>query len=79
MKELYAIEEIQSSENLFRLLVQSLCPGIYGHELVKAGLILGLLGGSHKYLNDKNRIPVRGDIHVLGRFTGHLYMMTYMY
>ena len=36
-KELYAIEEIQGEENLFRLLVQSLCPSIYGHEMVKAG------------------------------------------
>ncbi|XP_048727562.2 DNA helicase MCM8-like isoform X2 [Ostrea edulis] len=65
MKELYAIEEIQSEENLFRLLVASLCPSIYGHELVKAGLILGLFGGSQKFLNDKNRIPVRGDPHIL--------------
>ncbi|KAJ8299815.1 hypothetical protein KUTeg_023875 [Tegillarca granosa] len=61
MKELYAIEEIQSEKNLFR----SLCPSIYGHELVKAGLILGLFGGSQKYTNDKNRIPVRGDPHIL--------------
>lgn len=65
MKELYAIEEIQSEENLFRLLVASMCPSIYGHELVKAGLILGLFGGSQKFLNDKNRIPVRGDPHIL--------------
>ena len=65
MKDLYAIEEIQSEENLFRLLVGSLCPSIYGHELVKAGLVLGLFGGSQKYTNDKNRIPVRGDPHIL--------------
>ncbi|XP_076114313.1 DNA helicase MCM8-like isoform X2 [Mytilus galloprovincialis] len=65
MKELYAIEEIQSEKNLFRLLVGSLCPSIYGHELVKAGLILGLFGGTHKFTNDKNRIPVRGDPHIL--------------
>ncbi|XP_041352396.1 LOW QUALITY PROTEIN: DNA helicase MCM8-like [Gigantopelta aegis] len=65
MKELYAIEEIQSEPSLFRLLVGSLCPTIYGHELVKAGLILGLFGGSQKYANDKNRIPVRGDPHIL--------------
>ncbi|XP_072163403.1 DNA helicase MCM8-like [Diadema setosum] len=65
IKELYAIQEIQSQENLFRLIVGSLCPTIYGHELVKAGLILGLFGGTHKYTNDKNRIPVRGDPHIL--------------
>lgn len=65
IKELYAIEEIQSEPNTFRLLVGSLCPSIYGHELVKAGLILGLFGGTQKYTNDKNRIPVRGDPHFL--------------
>ncbi|KAK2158883.1 hypothetical protein LSH36_162g05033 [Paralvinella palmiformis] len=44
---------------------QSLCPGIYGHEMVKAGLVLGLFGGSQKYINEQNRIPVRGDPHIL--------------
>lgn len=34
-------------------------------ELVKAGLALALFGGSQKYVDDKNRIPVRGDPHVL--------------
>ncbi|KAL5007806.1 hypothetical protein ScPMuIL_016612 [Solemya velum] len=65
VKELYAIEEIQSEDHVFRLLVNSLCPSIYGHELVKAGLTLGLFGGSQKFTNDKNRIPVRGDPHIL--------------
>ncbi|KAK7103109.1 DNA helicase MCM8-like [Littorina saxatilis] len=65
MKELYAIQEIQSEANLFQLLVGSLCPAIYGHELVKAGLVLGLFGSSQKFANDKNRIPVRGDPHIL--------------
>ncbi|XP_022097957.1 DNA helicase MCM8-like [Acanthaster planci] len=65
LKELYAIQEIQDQKNLFRLLVGSLCPAIYGHEMVKAGLILGLFGGTHRFVNDKNRIPVRGDPHIL--------------
>ncbi|XP_076463609.1 DNA helicase MCM8-like [Babylonia areolata] len=65
MKELYAIQEIQSEPRLFQLLVGSLCPTIYGHEMVKAGLILGLFGSTQKFANDKNRIPVRGDPHIL--------------
>ncbi|RUS75437.1 hypothetical protein EGW08_016816, partial [Elysia chlorotica] len=33
--------------------------------MVKAGLILGLFGSGQKFVNDKNRIPVRGDPHIL--------------
>ncbi|XP_015763599.1 PREDICTED: DNA helicase MCM8-like, partial [Acropora digitifera] len=65
IKELYAIQEIQAQSNLFRLIVGSLCPSIYGHEMVKAGLVLGLFGGTQRYVNDKNRIPIRGNPHVL--------------
>ncbi|XP_013135323.1 PREDICTED: DNA helicase MCM8-like [Papilio polytes] len=46
LKDYYAIQEIHASEDVFRLLVHSLCPSIFGHEAVKAGLVLGLLGGA---------------------------------
>uniref|UniRef100_A0A8C2T597 DNA helicase MCM8 n=1 Tax=Coturnix japonica TaxID=93934 RepID=A0A8C2T597_COTJA len=65
LKDLYAVQEIQAEENLFRIIVNSLCPAIYGHEIVKAGLALALFGGCQKFVDDKNRIPVRGDPHVL--------------
>lgn len=65
LKDLYAIQEIQSQENLLKLIVSSLCPTIYGHEVVKAGLLLALFGGCQKYVDDKNRIPIRGDPHIL--------------
>nr|XP_048311351.1 DNA helicase MCM8 isoform X2 [Myodes glareolus] len=65
LKDLYAIQEIQAEENLLKLIVNSLCPVIFGHELVKAGLTLALFGGSQKYADDKNRIPIRGDPHIL--------------
>lgn len=40
------VQEIQSFESqILKLLVHSLCPSIYGHELVKASLLLGLFGG----------------------------------
>ncbi|XP_046886503.1 DNA helicase MCM8 [Hypomesus transpacificus] len=65
LKELYAIQEIQSQPDLLRLIVHSLCPAIYGHLLVKAGLALALFGGCQKHVDDKNRIPVRGDPHIL--------------
>ncbi|XP_041728877.2 DNA helicase MCM8-like [Coregonus clupeaformis] len=65
LKELYAIQEIHSQPDLLKLIVHSLCPAIYGHLLVKAGLSLALFGGSQKHADDKNRIPVRGDPHIL--------------
>ncbi|XP_042338922.1 DNA helicase MCM8, partial [Plectropomus leopardus] len=64
LKELYAIQEIQSQPDLLRLIVQSLCPAIYGHLLVKAALALALFGGRQKH-TDKNSVPVRGDSHIL--------------
>ncbi|XP_046848188.1 DNA helicase MCM8-like [Xenia sp. Carnegie-2017] len=65
LKELYAIREIQAEKDLFRLICGSLCPTIYGHEIIKAGLILGLFGGCQRFQNDKNSVPVRGNPHIL--------------
>ncbi|KAK6639693.1 hypothetical protein RUM43_007968 [Polyplax serrata] len=48
-KNYYGIKEIFSEKNLFRLIVQSLCPAIFGHEIVKAGLILAMFGGCQRY------------------------------
>ncbi len=39
-----------------KLLVHSLCPSIYGHDLVKAGLLLGLFGGKRHVLH-----PAKGS------------------
>lgn len=36
-----------------------MCPAIYGHEMIKAGLLLSLFGGS------SNQTSPRDDIHVL--------------
>uniref|UniRef100_A0A668AST9 DNA helicase MCM8 n=1 Tax=Myripristis murdjan TaxID=586833 RepID=A0A668AST9_9TELE len=52
LKELYAIQEIQSQPDLLRLI------------LVKAGLALALFGGRQKQMG-RNSIPVRGDPHIL--------------
>uniref|UniRef100_A0A8C5C8D3 DNA helicase MCM8 n=1 Tax=Gadus morhua TaxID=8049 RepID=A0A8C5C8D3_GADMO len=43
---------------------RSLCPAIYGHLLVKAGLALALFGGRQKR-TERNCVPIRGDPHVL--------------
>ncbi|CAH9091655.1 unnamed protein product [Cuscuta europaea] len=49
----------------FRQMLHSICPSIYGHELVKAGITLAMFGGVQKHSMDQNKVPVRGDIHVL--------------
>lgn len=51
--------------DVFRQILQSICPSIYGHELVKAGITLALFGGVQKHSLDQNKVPVRGDIHVI--------------
>lgn len=51
--------------DVFRRILQSFCPSIYGHELVKAGITLALFGGVQKNSMDQNMVPVRGDIHVI--------------
>uniref|UniRef100_A0A182XAS6 DNA helicase MCM8 n=1 Tax=Anopheles quadriannulatus TaxID=34691 RepID=A0A182XAS6_ANOQN len=57
--DMEAIRLIKAEPSPFRLLVQSLCPTIYGHEIVKAGLLLGLFGGM------ANTARTRAEIHVL--------------
>lgn len=44
---------------MFRQLVHALCPTIYGHEVVKAGLLLALMGGVRKNAGSANRVPIR--------------------
>ncbi|KAH8288429.1 hypothetical protein KR054_002697 [Drosophila jambulina] len=44
--DLEAIAVINAEPNSFKLLVQSIAPEIYGHELAKAACLLSLLGGS---------------------------------
>uniref|UniRef100_A0A182NRJ3 DNA helicase MCM8 n=1 Tax=Anopheles dirus TaxID=7168 RepID=A0A182NRJ3_9DIPT len=57
--DMEAIRMIKAEPSPFRLLVQSLCPTIYGHEVVKAGLLLGLFGGQ------ATTSRTRAEIHVL--------------
>ncbi|CAK9164786.1 unnamed protein product [Ilex paraguariensis] len=55
----------EHGSDIFRQMLQSVCPSIYGHELVKAGITLALFGGVRKHSMDQNKVPVRGDIHVI--------------
>ncbi|KAK1320493.1 hypothetical protein QJS10_CPA03g01306 [Acorus calamus] len=55
----------EHGSDIFHQIVHSFCPSIYGHELVKAGITLSLFGGVQKHSMDQNKVPVRGDIHVI--------------
>ncbi|XP_011094707.1 probable DNA helicase MCM8 [Sesamum indicum] len=55
----------EHGSDVFRQILQSICPSIYGHELVKAGITLALFGGVQKHSRDQNKVPVRGDIHII--------------
>ncbi|KAN0025797.1 hypothetical protein ACTFIU_000060 [Dictyostelium citrinum] len=67
LKDMYGIKEIAEHPNIFKLISNSICPTIYGHELVKAGLTLALFGGNPNRSNssDKNKLSIRSDPHVL--------------
>ncbi len=75
VSELQMIRNVALSEHNLGILIQSFCPTIYGHELVKLGLLLGLFGGSSAALSanpygsfaeqEEKSFKVRSNIHVL--------------
>ncbi|CAK58982.1 unnamed protein product (macronuclear) [Paramecium tetraurelia] len=44
--EIKTVNDLAKSGELFYALINNFCPSIYGHEIVKAGLLLSLVGGS---------------------------------
>lgn len=58
-----AIIEVAHSPDVFKKIVASISPTIYGYDVEKESLALQLFGGVPKKLDDGTRI--RGDIHIL--------------
>lgn len=60
--EVSQLKEMVKDEHVYDKLVQSIGPAVFGHEVVKKGLLLQLLGGVHKKTVDG--INLRGDINI---------------
>ena len=59
------IEELRTmvhSDHIYSRLVQSMAPMVYGHEVVKKGLLLQLMSGVHK--TTPEGMQLRGDINI---------------
>lgn len=57
------IKDLAKNPNIYKLLVDSLAPSMYGLRRVKEAIILQLFGGVPHILADGTRI--RGDLHIL--------------
>lgn len=54
-KDLAMVNLVKAEPCPFRLLVHSLCPKIFGHEMTKAGLLLSLFSGSNRGYTGRRR------------------------
>jgi len=62
-EEIAEIKELSEDPKLFKKIIGSIAPSIYGHDKVKEALVLQLFGGVRKVKDDKS--INRGDIHIL--------------
>ncbi|ABN65660.2 DNA replication licensing factor, MCM6 component [Scheffersomyces stipitis CBS 6054] len=60
--EVSQLKEMVKDEHVYNKLVQSIAPAVFGHEVVKKGILLQMLGGVHKQTIDG--INLRGDINI---------------
>ena len=60
--ELEELRQMVHSDHIYSRLVESIAPTVYGHDIVKKGLLLQLMGGVHKQTPEG--MHLRGDINI---------------
>ncbi|KAL7663067.1 DNA replication licensing factor MCM6 [[Candida] zeylanoides] len=60
--EVNQLKEMVKQDHVYDRLVKSIAPAVFGHEVVKKGILLQMLGGVHKQTVDG--INLRGDINI---------------
>ncbi|KAF5358990.1 hypothetical protein D9758_004830 [Tetrapyrgos nigripes] len=60
--EFEELKTMIDSDHIYSRLVESIAPTVYGHEIVKKGLLLQLMGGVHKQTGEG--MHLRGDINI---------------
>ncbi|KAI0254879.1 mis5 protein [Lactifluus subvellereus] len=60
--EFEELKRMIEADHIYSRLVESIAPTVYGHEIVKKGLLLQLMGGVHKQTSEG--MHLRGDINI---------------
>lgn len=60
--EINELKDMVKDEHIYDKLVRSIAPAVFGHEAVKKGVLLQMLGGVHK--STVEGIKLRGDINI---------------
>ncbi|EDO14516.1 hypothetical protein Kpol_278p4 [Vanderwaltozyma polyspora DSM 70294] len=60
--EINELKDMVKDEHIYSKLVKSISPAVFGHESVKKGILLQMLGGVHK--TTVEGIKLRGDINI---------------
>lgn len=60
--EFEELQQMINTDHIYSRLVESIAPTVYGHDIVKKGLLLQLMGGVHKQTPEG--MHLRGDINI---------------
>lgn len=61
-KDYSFINKLCNEKDAFRQVVNSICPSIYGHEIVKAGLLLAMVGGNTKTIGNSGLTANKSEL-----------------